>query len=133
MATLETLTMPLAVSAALQALCRQLGPRSAALSKSPPAITRGPSSFCHLGCCQQCLCMSAEVGVRGATTYTGTHSGHFQLNPVHKISHTQRALLKRLNSPGGQPGTKAHRALTAILVEQSRGMMHGELSLRQSC
>ena len=60
--------------------------------------------------------MSAEVGVRGATTYTGTHSGHFQLNPVHKISHTQRALLKRLNSPGEYPAPKPHRALTAILV-----------------
>ena len=45
--------------------------------------------------------MRAEVGVRGATTYTGTHSGHFQLNPVHRMSPTQRALLKRLNSPGG--------------------------------
>lgn len=43
----------------------------------------------------------AEVGVRGATTYTGTHSGHFQLTEVHKASATQRALLRRLNRPGG--------------------------------
>ena len=77
--------------------------------------------------------MCAEVGVRGATTYTGTHSGHFQLNPVHKISHTQRALLKRLNSPGGHPSTAAHRTLAAILMEQSCGMKHDSLSVEQFC
>ena len=66
--------------------------------------------------------MSAEVGVRGATTYSGTHSGHFQLKSVHKMSHTQRALLKRLNSPGGHPAPTAPGGLVALHVVYSCGM-----------
>ncbi|CAK0787362.1 hypothetical protein CVIRNUC_010582 [Coccomyxa viridis] len=72
-----------------------------------------------------------EVGVRGATTYTGTHSGHFQLNPVHKISHTQRALLKRLNSPGSPRGRAGSNSGEVPLLPEARGAPKNTFSVEQ--
>ncbi|BDA42899.1 probable CSC1-like protein ERD4 at C-terminar half [Coccomyxa sp. Obi] len=38
-----------------------------------------------------------ELGVRGATEHRGTHTGHFELEPVHKM------FMRRLSSPGLRP------------------------------
>ncbi len=52
----------------------------------------------------------AEVGVKGATEHRGTHTGHFELAPVHKM------FMHRLSSPGlgtpdagGSPATSLKR------------------------
>lgn len=45
------------------------------------------------------MAVGAEMGVRGATEQRGTHTGHFELEPVHKM------FMRRMSSPGLAPGT----------------------------